>query len=344
MEQNKVVLLSLIDPFAEKPYLMEKTHDELMGIFDKLNINLYEFEHKDYAPSRVLPSIAKKFRDVSSKEQELARREENIRKKEAEYGIRSQLRTRDLTDFAGTKRRDSNASTPSSIQRQVSSNISTPNNVQKQNSISKHQNANLDHFATLTTENQVKHNTQSENVRNPDPIIRTRLIAEDLDPEMEYAMRLSSDEFYRTSNINAAISKSMEDAKREEDASYRHQEMRKAREEKYMKKQSEMQDEYDDAFASSLNQKQVDIKYEEEEINIDITKFSDRPPDVTAEILKEICILLKKQDFDGARKIIGTLSSTSSAWVVRLKCEKGSLKSKIVSRDVEAYKCILCHK
>lgn len=331
MEQDKVVILGLIDPFGEKPYLAEKTYDELMEIFDKLNNNLYEYSHKDYAPSRVLQTLAKKFRDVSSREQELVRREEAVRKKETEYGIRSQLRTRELSEpprkLSESTRK---LSEPASVKREKQV---TPKSVLKKpkEAVSEH----------VDVKPAVK---ETEYVRPPDPVIRTRLIEEDHeDPELEYAMKLSSDAFYGRSDVKAAVSKSMEDARREEDESYKQLEIRRAREEFYMKQHAQEQDDFDDAFAASLKPKTVTVAYDDsEEINIDIEKFTDRPSEVTPEILKEICIALKKQDFDGARSIIGKLSAASSSWIVRLKCEKGTLKSKIVSRDVEAYKCILC--
>lgn len=327
MENDKVIILSLIDPFGEKPYLAEKSHEELLDIFDKLNTSLYEFSHKDYAPSKVLQSLAKKFRDVSAKEQELSRREEAIKRKESEYGIRSQLRTREISEQPQMKR------TPMSAK---ASEQRTKHDVVEQKVRS------IDRYS----ERYKQQAAEKEVVRPPDLVKRTRLVEDEEDPELEYAMKLSSDVFYGNPDhdIKCAISKSMEDTRREEDESYKQQEMRKAREEIYMKKQSEMQDEMDDAFATSSKHQAAVEEIDDEEINIDISKFSDRPPEVTPEILKDICVLLKKQDFDGARKIIGTLTATGSSWIVRLKCEKGTLKAKIVSRDVEAYKCILCRK
>lgn len=304
MEQDKVIILSLIDPFGEKPHLAEKTHDELMEIFEKLNNSLYEYTHKDYAPSRVLQSLAKKFRDVSSKEQELVRREEAIKRKETEYGIKSQLRTREISQPR---------------EKTLQSTKSTPKKT----------------FAK-----------QSEIIeeRKPIPVKTTRLIEEEHDPELEYAMKLSTDAFYQGSEhgVKKAISRSMEDARREEDESYRQQ---KIRNEEYAKSQSQIQDDFDDAFATSINGKNDSgVEISDEDLNIDLTKFQDKPSEITPEILKEICVLLKNQDFDGAKKIIGTLSAASSSWIVRLKCENGTLKSKMVSRDIEAYKCILCRK
>lgn len=311
---DKQIIISLIDPFGERPHLLDKSEEELMKHFETMNNTLYVYHHKDYAPGKVLPTLAKKFRDLSSREAELERREQMIRKKEADYGIRSTLRTRQYPFFES----------PPAVMRSS----------QRQTKPAEEKNP--------------------DNVRPPDPVRRMRLIDddEDMDEETRRAIEMSRNDFYRKRNddddIQRAIQLSQQDARREEDESYRLKiERERQEEERLAKKQQEEQEQLEKALLESTKPRVIEEKpsvVDPNDIQINMEYFKDKPEEVTYDFLKDVCILLKQQDFDGARKKIAELSVGSTSWFVRLKCETGTLKNKIVSRDVEAYKCILCRK
>lgn len=304
MSMDRTLIIGLIDPFGERTHLSDKSDEELMEIFDKMNTTLYSYSHKDYTPGKVLPMLAKKFRDISSRESELDRREQMIKKKESDYGIRSTLRTRQYPFY------DSPAALRSA---------------------------------------QMQQKPASDTVRPPDPVRRMRLIDDDGDDDMRRAMELSREDFHRRNNedeIQRAIRLSEQDTRREEDESYRLKKEREKEEQEMARKRHEEQEELERALLESSVVKPTEVpkNVNDDEITINMENFADKPDEVTYEFLHDVCLLLKKQDFEGARKKIGELSVGSTSWFVRLKCESGTLKGKIVSRDTEAYKCILCRK
>lgn len=313
MEPEKII--SIIDPFFERSALASKTPDQLTEIFEKLNGSLYSYSHEDYAPEKIIPLLSKKFKDLKRKEEELTRRERALKQREAELGLSSAAKTRTFPFYDAP----------------TNSSFVTPRNTPKR--------------------------TDADYVRPPDKPVRMRLI--DDEPEDE-AMRIALDnsrEQYRIDQLRRALIQSEEDERRREEESYRakierdrlaleEERLERERLEADLRAHRIQQEEEDNALAETLKSASVQVKREEstDDIVIDMSRFQDKPSDISEDFLRDICVMLKNQEFENVRAKMKELSAGSIAWFIRLKCGSSTLKSKIVSKDAEAYKCILCRE
>jgi len=316
MESEKII--SIIDPFFERPTLVDKSNAELTSIFEKLNDSLYSYSHNDYAPEKIIPLLSKKFRELKRREDELNLREKNIKQRESEMGISSSRKKKSLPFYDAPT-------------------FATPKHTPLRSTKNEHQKAKRD----------------DDYVRSPDKPVRMRLIDDDdEDEEMRMALN-NSREQYRVEQMRRALIESQNEELRREEESYRakierdrialeEEKRERERQEKDILASRRLQEDEDNAIAQSLKSAPKEYIDDEDDIKIDMSRFTDKPSDISEDFLKEICLLLKKQEFENARKKMQELSAGSIAWFIRLKCGNGTLKGKIVSRDAEAYKCILC--
>lgn len=311
MEPEKII--SIIDPFFERSALASKTPDQLTEIFEKLNDSLYGYSHDDYAPEKIIPLISKKFKDLKRKEDELSRREKAVKQREIELGLSSGAKTRSFPFYEAPGK----------------SSFATPRNTPK----------------------------RDDYVRPPDKPVRMRLIDDEPEDEEMRTALINSREQFRIDQLRRALIQSEEDERRREEESYRaklerdrlaleEERLERERLEADLRAHRLQQEEEDNALAETLKSAAVEVKKEHstEDVVIDMSRFQDKPSDISEEFLKDICVMLKNQEFENVRAKMKELSAGSIAWFIRLKCGSSTLKSKIVSKDAEAYKCILCRE
>lgn len=196
----------------------------------------------------------------------------------------------------------------------------------------------------------------NSDIRSPDPVRRQRLFDPDpsieTDAEIKKAIELSKESFLRETDIRSAIESSFQD---EDDIvlkSYENQMKREKKEmelEKINEEESKQiyeneQKEYENMFSNSNEDENETIEHDSSEIIIDENKYKDRPSDISIEFLTDVCKLLKEKNFSEVTNKLSEISTQSSRWFTRLRCGNSTLRSKLINKDSEAYKCILCRK
>lgn len=289
-------IISLIDPFRQRPELSRRADGELMEILVKLHSNLYEFKHEHYKmQSRSIVN------DLMKKERELQIREEEIQIKEK--------RLRDSEFKLSQNRRENWISSPDHFQTDDDERSSVPVRVT--------QHATNDHEEYV---NRPPDFPKRECLLNTPscPIIQPRrsqpVITDEYDAELREALRLSEEEEFKARQAAANSAREREEF------------------EEAMAISSKM------AFTESIPKNLISNS----DVRIDMSNFSGIPADVTEEFLSNVYILLKNQDFVGAKELYTKISGGSCSWLMRLKCGNSALRQKIMSKDPEAYKCIKC--